>query len=124
MHNDDVFDKEGIDGKDNQESWDRLAKEWKYFYSSMQKILWEKICKANYAKYGEQGLKDLKKTSGFRSPKVTRRHLGKIDSDHHHAAAIDISKHGLYATNIPAACCNIMVIESKDCWHYQFKRGN
>jgi len=128
MLNTDIFDNEGVDGEYNRKDWARLSTQHKYFYTTIQKAMFDKIVKANLQAYGkeygyEEVEKSLRKSSGWRSPFVTQRHGGQINSRHHHASAIDILKFGIFAVNKPASCCGLVLIDSGKCWHYQLKEG-
>lgn len=118
-----IFDTGGQDGQDNKEAFEKLPKQYQYFYTSMQKALCERVEKEVTRKHGVIGLSNLKKTSGYRSHRTNARHNGKVDSLHLVAAAADFSKYGIFADNpIPVPSC-LQCIDSGKCWHIQYKRG-
>lgn len=120
---DDVYDSQGQDGLDNKKAFEALPKHVQYFFSSMQHALCDRVKKEVVRKYGESGLVDLVKTSGYRSYATNTRHRGVSDSLHLVACAADFRKCGLFADNpIPVPSC-LQCIDSGDCWHIQYKRG-
>ena len=123
MRNDEIFDNYGIDGIDNKKAWDRLPNILKYFISSTQKNLFERVYKKVREKYGENGCTSLVKTSGFRSISTNNRHNGVADSLHLFGCAIDFKKYGIFKNKPIPTCCELECIDSGDCWHVQFKRG-
>lgn len=120
---DEIFDKEGQDGIDNSLAFSRLPTVLKYFIESEHKILMSKIKNNVKVKYGEEGLKSLVKSSGFRSQKTNARHNGVADSLHLVGLAADFLKVGIFADNPIPVCCNLQCIDSGKCWHVQFRRG-
>lgn len=123
MKLEDVFDLQGQDGQENKAAFERLPKVLQYFITSQQNLLVTKVRKAVENKYGSEGLRDLIKTSGFRSHSVNARHNGIADSLHLWGCASDFRKHGIFKNNPIPVCCNLQVIDSGDCWHVQYRRG-
>lgn len=123
MRNDEIFDSNGIDGSYNKKAWDKLPKILKYFISSTQKMLMDKIERNVIEKYGKSGIESLVKTSGFRSIYTNNRVGGVPDSLHLYGCAIDFSKIGIFRYNPIPVCCELECIDSGSCWHVQFKRG-
>lgn len=124
MKNDEIFDSYGIDGIDNKKAWNRLPNILKYFISSTQKNLFDRVYKKVTEKYGKDGCTCLVKTSGFRSISTNNRNNGVVDSLHLFGCAIDFKKVGIFKNNPIPTCCELECIDSGDCWHVQFKRGN
>ena len=124
MNLEDVFDSEGQDGKENKVAFEKMPRILQYFISSQQKLLVERVKKMVVRRYGEAGLNDLVKTSGFRSISVNSRYNGVSDSLHLWGCAADFAKCGIFSSQPIPVCHELQVIDSGDCWHVQFKRGN
>lgn len=124
MKIEDVFDGQGQDGQDNKAAFERLPKVLQYFVTSQQNLLTNKIRNAVEKHFGKSGLDDLIKTSGFRSFATNARHCGVVDSLHLWGCAADFAKVGVFKSGPIPVCCNLQIIDSGDCWHVQFKRGN
>lgn len=123
MKFDDIYDNEGLDGQDNQKAFQRLPTVCQYFVTSQQRLLCNKV-KNNVVKlYGEEGLKSLVKSSGFRAYSTNNRHHGVVDSLHLWGCAADFLKVGIFQNISIPVCCNLQCIDSGKCWHIQFKRG-
>lgn len=122
MQIDEIFDSEGQDGKDNKAAYEKLPRILQYFISSQQKLLTERVKKMVVRRYGEAGLNDLVKTSGFRSLAVNTRHNGVSDSLHLWGCASDFAKCGIFSSQPIPVCPELQVIDSGDCWHVQFRR--
>lgn len=122
MRNDEIYDSQGQDGIDNKKAFDRLPKIFKYFISTQQQIIFDKVCRNVAAIHSDSALKDIVKTSGFRSPVTTARHGGVSDSLHHFGLAIDFRKTGIFSDRPIPVCCDFECIDSGDVWHIQFKR--
>lgn len=123
MNYDDIFDKTGLDGIDNQKAWDRLPSQLKYFISSTQRMIIDKIKRKVESVYGKDKLLDLVKTSGFRSASTNSRVGGVSDSLHLFGCAVDFAKKGIFKDVPIPVCCELQCIDSGDCWHIQLKRG-
>lgn len=123
MNLDDVFDNSGADGQSNKAAFEKMPRILQYFISSQQKLLVERVKKMVIRRYGEAGLEDLHKTSGFRSISVNTRHNGVSDSLHLWGCAADFSKHGRFSNNPIPVCPELQIIDSGDCWHIQFRRS-
>lgn len=123
MRNDEIFDSRGIDGLDNKKAWDKFPKILKYFISSTQKMIYDKIERNIVEHYGKDRLKDLVKTSGFRSIPTNNRVGGVVDSLHLFGCAIDFAKVGFFKNNPIPVCCELECLDSGSCWHVQMKRG-
>lgn len=119
----DVFDDAGTDGKDNKDAFDKLPVVLKYFIDSSQRQIVDKVKKKVVEQYGENGLNDLVKTSGFRSIKTNNRIGGVADSLHLFGCAVDFAKKGIFKDKFVKLCCNLQLIDSGRCWHVQYKRG-
>lgn len=122
MQLDDIYDSEGKDGIENKAAFEKMPRILQYFISSQQKLLVERVKKMVVRLYGETGLKDIHKTSGFRSVAVNTRHNGVPDSLHLWGCAADFAKYGRFASNPIPVCPELQVIDSGDCWHVQFRR--
>lgn len=116
----DIYDKSE---KDNEISFNKLPLCMRYFIDSQQKLLVNKVLNNVRGKYGEVGIKDLRKTSGFRSISVNSRVGGVSDSLHLFGLACDFAKQGIFKDTPIPVCCNLQCIDSGKCWHIQFKRG-
>lgn len=119
---DDIFDKTGQDGKDNQAAFEKLPKIIQYFISSQQKAITSRVKQSVIKKFGTDGLADLVKNSGFRSLVVNTRHHGVPDSLHLWGCACDFAKIGRFRTESIPVCSELQVIDSGDCWHVQLSR--
>lgn len=119
----DLYDKEGQDGIDNLNAYNRLPTVLQYFISSEHKILIQKIVNNVRSKYGEEGVGDLVKSSGFRAYQTNVRHNGVSDSLHLVGLAADFLKVGIFKDKPIPVCCNLQCIDSGKCWHIQFRRG-
>lgn len=122
MRLDDVFDTCGQDGADNKKQWERLPLHLKYFIESTQKMIMQKIKNKVLQDYGENGLKSLVKTSGFRSITTNSRVGGVADSLHLFGCAIDFARVGIFKENPIPTCCNLQCIEESNHWHVQLRR--
>ena len=119
-----IYDDYGQDGRDNKKAFDRLPKIVQYFISSQQKNLCVKVAARVRQLYGDSGLNDLVKTSGFRSNVVTARYGGVADSLHHFGCAADFRKTGIFADKPVPVCCDLECIDSGKVWHVQYKRSS
>lgn len=119
----DLYDKEGQDGIDNENAFNRLPTVFQYFVQSEHKILIQKVVNNVKQKFGEKGVASLVKSSGFRAYKTNCRHNGVVDSLHLVGLAADFLKVGLFKDKPIPVCCNLQCIDSGKCWHIQFKRG-
>ena len=122
MKLDDIYDSEGKDGIENKAAFEKMPRILQYFISSQQKLLTERVKKMVVRRHGETGLKDLVKTSGFRSVSVNSRYNGVSDSLHLWGCAADFSKQGIFIRQSIPVCPELQVIDSGDCWHVQFRR--
>lgn len=118
MNLNDVYD----DNKLNREGWDRLPTTLKYFIDSTQKNLVDRVRRKVIEKYGQAGLQDLVKTSGWRSISNNASVGGVVDSLHIFGLACDFAKIGIFKDNPIPVCCELQCIDSGKCWHVQFKR--
>ena len=123
MQLDDIYDSEGKDGIENKAAFEKMPRILQYFISSQQKLLVERVKKMVIRRHGETGLKDLVKTSGFRSVAVNSRHNGVPDSLHLWGCAADFSKRGIFTNQPVPVCSELQIIDSGDCWHVQFRRS-
>lgn len=71
---DEIYDKDGIDGVDNKAAFERLPTVLKYFVETQQRLLCNKVKNRVLAEYGQKGIDDLVKSSGFRSHRTNLRH--------------------------------------------------
>lgn len=122
MRKEDIYDSEGINGKWNKEAFEKLPTMLRYFIESTQKLITEKVYRKVKEIYGEVGINDLCKTSGFRSHKTNTACGGVIDSLHLYGCAIDFAKRGIFIDNPIPVCCNLQCIDSGKCWHVQLMR--
>ena len=101
------YDDQGQDGKDNKAAWEKLPAVYQYFYSTQQKSIDDRVRRAVFEKYGQQGLDDLRKVSGWRCFLVNKRVGGVGDSAHLFAAAVDYAKFGIFRNQpipVPGSC--------------------
>lgn len=119
----DIYDKNGIDGKENEEAFNKLPVSLKYFISTTQNQIISRVKNRVKEQYGEIGLQDLVKTSGFRAVSVNNRYNGVVDSLHLFGCAVDFAKKGIFKDKFVKLCCNLQLIDSGKCWHVQLKRG-
>lgn len=122
MQLDDIYDSEGKDGIENKAAFEKMPRILQYFISSQQKLLTERVKKMVVRRFGQAGLNDLVKTSGFRSVVTNTRHRGVVNSLHLWGCAADFSKRGIFADKPIPVCPELQVIDSGDCWHVQFRR--
>ena len=122
MQLDDIYDSEGKDGIENKAAFEKMPRILQYFITSQQKLLTERVKKMVARRFGQAGINDLVKTSGFRSISVNTRHNGVPDSLHLWGCAADFSKRGIFATQAIPVCPELQIIDSGDCWHVQFRR--
>ena len=122
MHIDDIYDNEGKDGIENKAAYEKMPRILQYFISSQQKLLTERVKKMVVRRFGEAGLNDLVKTSGFRSLAVNTRYNGVSDSLHLWGCAADFAKRGIFVNQPIPVCSELQVIDSGNCWHVQFRR--
>ena len=122
MKLEDIYDSEGKDGIENKAAFEKMPRILQYFISSQQKLLTERVKKMVVRRFGETGLNDLVKISGFRSISVNTRHNGVPDSLHLWGCASDFSKRGIFSTQPIPVCPELQVIDSGSCWHVQFRR--
>lgn len=108
---------------DNETAFNKLPVSLRYFIHSTQCQIVDKVKRKVIEKYGEDGLKSLVKTSGFRSVK-TNSHVGGVaDSLHIYGCAVDFAKVGIFKDKFVDLCCNLQLIDSGKCWHVQLRRG-
>jgi len=122
MELNDIYDSEGKDGIENKAAFEKMPRILQYFISSQQKLLTERVKKMVSRRFGEAGINDLVKTSGFRSVFVNSRHRGVPDSLHLWGCAADFSKRGVFSNQPIPVCPELQVIDGGDCWHVQFRR--
>ena len=118
------FDTVGKDGIENKRAFDKLPVALRYFIHSTQSMIVDKVVRRVTEKYGEDGVKSLRKTSGFRAFSVNNRVGGVVDSLHLFGCAVDFAKDGIFKNKPIPVCCNLECIDSGVCWHIQLKRGN
>ena len=123
MNNNEIFDISGQHGQWNSEAFARMPKMLQYFIDSTQKLIFDKVSRKVKELYGESGLSDLCKTSGFRSIKTNIAVGGVSDSLHLFGCAIDFAKKGIFKDKPIPTCCNLQCIDSGSCWHVQLKRN-
>ena len=122
MQLDDIYDSEGKDGIENKAAFEKMPQILQYFITSQQKLLTERVKKMVARRFGQAGINDLVKTSGFRSISVNSRYNGVPDSLHLWGCAADFSKRGIFANQPIPVCPELQLIDSGDCWHVQFRR--
>lgn len=123
MKLEDIYDNIGKDGEENKKAFEKLPTVCQYFVTSQQRLLCNKIKNNVVRNYGEEGLKSLVKSSGFRAHSTNSHHNGVVDSLHLWGCAADFLKKGIFENNPIPVCCNLQCIDSGKCWHVQFKRG-
>lgn len=106
----------------NSRVWDKLPTQFKYFVDSTQKQIVDRVKRKVVEKYGQDGLQDLVKTSGWRSVSANRDCGGVADSLHLYGCAVDFAKKGIFKDNPIPVCCDLVCISSNNCWHVAFKR--
>lgn len=120
MNLNDVYDS---DNQLNVDGWKRLPTVLRYFVTSQQKSLVDRVKREVVKKYGQNGLQDLVKTSGWRSVSANSGCGGVADSLHLFGCAVDFRKQGIFSNNSIPVCCDLQCIDSGKCWHVQFKRS-
>lgn len=118
-----IYDSVGIDGESNKLAFDKLPVSLRYFIDCSQRQIVDRVKKKVVEVYGEDGLNDLRKTSGFRSIQTNNRCGGVADSLHLFGCAVDFAKIGRFKNEFIKVCCNLELIDSGKCWHVQLKRG-
>lgn len=123
MQLNDIYDSEGLDGVENKKAFEKLPVQLKYFITSTQNQIVTKVKNRVKEQYGEIGLQDLVKTSGFRAISTNTRCGGVADSLHLYGCAVDFAKKGIFKDKFVKLCCNLQLIDSGRCWHVQLKRS-
>lgn len=123
MNLEDIYDNVGRDGEDNEKAFNRMPSILKYFITSNQSMILERVKKKVGEIYGENGLKDLVKTSGYRSFSTNIRNGGVSDSLHLYGLAIDFRKTGIFKDKPIPTCCTLETIDSGKVWHVQYRRS-
>jgi len=112
MRNSCIFDTYGQDGKDNKEAWLSLPSFMRLFVRQTQQKIMSMLCSCNPSRV-------FVKTSGFRSPRTTRRHSGQDHSNHHFGGAIDVRRDS--SDNPPVVADGFICIVEDDHYHIQYK---
>ena len=101
-----IYDNQGKHGVWNKEAYEKLPTMLRYFIDSTQKLITDKVYRKVKELYGETGVSDLCKTSGFRSIKTNCDCGGVPDSLHLFGCAIDFAKVGIFKDKTIYVCCN------------------
>ena len=109
-----IFDSEGLDGQDNKEAWQELPSFMRLMVRQTQQKIMQMLLENNPGR-------QFQKTSGFRSPRVTARHGGKIHSLHHWGGAIDIARS--LGDSAPAVSDGFICVVERDHYHIQYESG-
>jgi hypothetical protein len=110
------YDCKGQDGKDNKQAFNRLPSFFQLFIKQTQAKI-QKIVET------ENPGKRIVPTSGFRCHKVNDRWGGVDDSLHLFGLARDFSKRLCPDKPYVSPDSGLIVIDSGNCWHVQYKRG-
>ena len=108
---------------ENERVFQRLPPVIKYFIESQHKLIYEKVKTMVLKKYGENGIKCLVKSSGFRAPSLNAYVGGVSDSLHLWGCAIDFLKVGIFKDRPIPICNTLQIIDSGKCWHVQIRRS-
>lgn len=122
MKLEDLFDDKGLDGEDNSKAFARLPKVMKYFITTSQNSICNHVVRKVKEQYGQAGVNDLRKTSGFRSQATNYRNSGVADSLHLFGLACDFAKTGIFKDKFVEVSCPYECIDSGKCWHVAYKR--
>lgn len=106
----------------NEVTFKRFPAVLRYFIQSQHNMIYQKVKTSVNKRFGEEGLKSLVKTSGFRSDLVNRTVGGVPSSLHLYGCAIDFKKVGIFKNQPIPVCESLEVIDSGKCWHIQIKR--
>ena len=63
--------------------------------------------------------REFRKTSGFRSPRVTARYGGKDHSCHHWGGAVDVAR--IMGDTPPAVAPGFVCVTERDHYHIQYE---
>lgn len=108
---------------ENEKVFKRFPPSLKYFIESQHKLIYEKVKAMVIKEYGQNGLKYLVKSSGFRAPRLNTYIGGVFDSLHIWGCAIDFRKVGIFQSKPIPVCSALECIDSGTCWHIQLKRS-
>ena len=107
-----IFDSVGKDGEDNKEAWQALPSFMRLMVRQTQQKIMQMLLANNPGR-------EFKKTSGFRSPRVTARHGGKDHSLHHWGGAVDVSRK--LGDIAPVVASGFVCVEERDHYHIQYE---
>lgn len=107
---------------ENEKVFNRFPSSLKYFIQSQHQLIYEKVKTMVIKEFGQDGLKSLVKSSGFRAPRLNNYVGGLHDSLHIWGCAIDFRKVGIFKDKPIPVCVNLECIDSGKCWHVQLKR--
>ena len=107
-----IYDSAGIDGQDNKEAWQSLPSFMRLMVRQTQQKIMQMLLANNPGR-------EFRKTSGFRSPRVTARYGGKDHSAHHWGGAVDVSRS--VGDIPPAVGSGFICVVEKDHFHIQYK---
>lgn len=107
---------------ENEKVFNRFPASLKYFIESQHKLIYEKVKTMVIKEFGQDGLKSLVKSSGFRAPRLNNYVGGVFDSLHIWGCAIDFRKVGIFKDKPIPVCSSLQCLDSGSCWHVQLKR--
>ena len=107
-----IFDTAGLDGQDNKEAWKALPSFMRLMVRQTQQKIIQMLLTNNPGR-------EFRKTSGFRSPRVTARHGGKVNSLHHWGGAVDVARN--LGDTPPVVDSGFVCVSEKDHYHIQYK---
>lgn len=112
MRNSCIYDTEGQDGIDNKAAWQSLPSWLRLIVRQSQQKIMSMLAQNNTDRI-------FVKTSGFRSPRTTRRYGGQDHSLHHFGAAVDVRRHP--DDHPPAVAAGFICVTETDHYHIQFE---
>lgn len=112
MRNSCIYDSAGQDGEDNKAAW-RALPSW------MRLIVRQTQQKIMSMLYANNPGRVFVKTSGFRSPIVTRRYGGKDHSHHHFGGAVDVRR--VAGDYPPVVAPGFICVVEQNHYHIQYE---
>ena len=107
-----IYDPVGQDGKDNKEAWNSLPSFMRLVVRQTQQKIIQMLLENNPGR-------EFRKTSGFRSPRVTARYGGKDHSHHHWGGAVDIARQ--LGDSAPFVALGFICVTEHNHYHIQYK---
>lgn len=112
MRNSCIYDTQGQDGIDNKAAWQSLP-------SWMRLIVRQTQQKIMSMLYENNPDRIFVKTSGFRSPRTTRRYGGQDHSNHHFGGAVDVRRSA--GDTVPVVGSGFICVTESDHFHIQYE---